>query len=555
MSAARPARRNSISELDVINTIKASQESRRRRGQLTELEAANGHLQSEVTVEEAEEMLTLVQNVSEKFRGFSEEEVSVLAEHLSVMKYDEAQTIVEKGEHGTWFGILLSGILGVELPGGVVIPLHAGAIIGEMVVYNRASVRAATLRGQHPGLIATLLVSELPGLLGSHPAVGAKLMRILGGSALHKQLDNIQRRHMTFAPPLPWQPSTESPPGKALLAEVLRVKGLDEALVDRVCELASYASFEGGGAVLLAQQQQWPHLLLVLRGSVMLARWRVELGEGAAVNAPEFFGEGLLRDTSSVVGVQPGMVAALPTDALHELIGSPEAAQHALSIHKLLQFLGEWAALLCDGTARVLSAPPGDAQAAALEPVRIEMKPQDEGEGSGAGVGAAPKSGLRGWDLAKACAAARAAPVRRSPPPLLPSCPRALVAPPAPPPPRPCSRRAWHRPPHPRATSSHARWPPQALRTPQTPPRPPAAPSRLRLDVTCARASAHRVACAGGDVLHAEDAACEARGAAAGEGARGGPAHDTEGQALGTDVQDTARGRTAEARGEGCGDR
>ena len=72
-------------------------------------------LDSEVSTEEAEALLTFVQTISSSFRGFLADEVTVLSENLSVMRFDEEQVVMQKGESGSWFGVLLSGTLTVKI--------------------------------------------------------------------------------------------------------------------------------------------------------------------------------------------------------------------------------------------------------------------------------------------------------------------------------------------------------------------------------------------------------------------------------------------------------
>ena len=74
-------------------------------------------LDSEVSTEEAEALLTFVQTISSSFRGFLADEVTVLSENLSVMRFDEEQVVMQKGESGSWFGVLLSGTLTVKKNG------------------------------------------------------------------------------------------------------------------------------------------------------------------------------------------------------------------------------------------------------------------------------------------------------------------------------------------------------------------------------------------------------------------------------------------------------
>ena len=93
-------------------------------------------LDSEVSTEEAEALLTFVQTISSSFRGFLADEVTVLSENLSVMRFDEEQVVMQKGESGSWFGVLLSGTLTVKLTDTILIPIPAGAIIGEMAMWQ-----------------------------------------------------------------------------------------------------------------------------------------------------------------------------------------------------------------------------------------------------------------------------------------------------------------------------------------------------------------------------------------------------------------------------------
>ena len=143
-------------------------ERAKRRSQ--ELLESSDHLQSEVSHEEAEGLLSNAQSVSTSFRGFSDDDLAVLAEHLSVMRFDAGQTVVQKGEVGSWFGLLLSGTLEITLPGGS-ISVNAGEVIGEMAIWQPGAVRSATLTGGTAGLIATMLVSELEQFVNDCPEV------------------------------------------------------------------------------------------------------------------------------------------------------------------------------------------------------------------------------------------------------------------------------------------------------------------------------------------------------------------------------------------------
>ena len=78
-------------------------------------------MRSEISVEEAAEAVMHCQTHSSAFNGFDAMEVQILAQKLSFLRFTEADTILLKGEGATWFGILLSGHLSIELPNQVLI--------------------------------------------------------------------------------------------------------------------------------------------------------------------------------------------------------------------------------------------------------------------------------------------------------------------------------------------------------------------------------------------------------------------------------------------------
>jgi len=131
------------------------------------------HLHSEISHEQIIEHIDFIQSCGRGFRGFGSSDVAALAEAFSVMKFDANQIVINKGETGTWFGVLLTGTLKVLLPtaeqerdratkGVVTISMQPGAVIGEMAVWKEDSIRNASMEGGEPGLIATMLQEDLP---------------------------------------------------------------------------------------------------------------------------------------------------------------------------------------------------------------------------------------------------------------------------------------------------------------------------------------------------------------------------------------------------------
>ena len=121
--------------------------------------------------DEVEQLLMEVQAISPYFRGFKDN-IDMLAEALTVNRFDGGETILQEGEEGTWMGILLTGELEVVVNGGVVHRMFPGEIVGEMILWF-GGVRQATVRAKQPGSVATILVSELQELSLQRPQVCA----------------------------------------------------------------------------------------------------------------------------------------------------------------------------------------------------------------------------------------------------------------------------------------------------------------------------------------------------------------------------------------------
>ena len=175
---------------------------RKRKSSIVNNEA---HLKSEIPAEEVEETIMFLQSCGSAFRGFEQVEINVLSEAMSVMRFDAGQTVVEQGETGSWFGVLLSGTLRVLLPNNVTITMQPGAIVGEMAVWKEDAIRSASMVGGEGGIIATMLRAELPQFVSDCPETGVKLMRMMAESAVAKQSQNLRRdRASRMSAPVTW---------------------------------------------------------------------------------------------------------------------------------------------------------------------------------------------------------------------------------------------------------------------------------------------------------------------------------------------------------------
>ena len=286
---------------------------------------SSGGVESEVSVLEAVEYFEMLQVASPSFGSvFNEaESIRCLASNMLVANYDADEPIVEAGEPGSWFGILLTGDLVVELTGAE-IAVSPGTLIGEMTLWVPNSTRSATLRGKAPGgLIATMLVEELAPFCEKHPGVGAKLMTLLGRSAIGKQVDNMRRtlrQRGSATPFLELHDALSMPQGEQCaraLAELLGEHSFSPAECNQIvarCQFATVAAEQVGWRAARALRCVPPCVLPCVPPSVppcvppcvpAHARAASRAGSAARRDAPPSPDAGCVRAMTPALGRRP----------------------------------------------------------------------------------------------------------------------------------------------------------------------------------------------------------------------------------------------------------
>ena len=397
---------------------------------------SSGGVQSEVSVVEAVEHFELLQVSSPSFgRVFNDEaSIKALAGNMLVARFTADQTVVQRGESGSWFGILLTGDLVVELPGGDTVSVPPGTLIGEMTLWQPGAVRSATIRGKAPGgLIATMLVDELSSFCDANPRVGAKLMTLMGRSAIGKQVDNMrrtlrQRDRVGHELQLTPYASAASDPvaidaSEAFMALLLGRQFSPEEAEQLVSE-CSFGPFSED-QVLAKPGSSWPSLVaFVLTGSLLMEPWSLELGPGSIIGALGFFGETLFGEASSIVATSSGTIATISFAALNRLFWlesramtpgahtggvvfaedtslaapapAPKSGAGGLLIDKLVRVLGSYAMHMCEQAKAMAERPstaasPDPADSSRPPIRRVTSAFNDSGAAAvGAGVAGAP---------------------------------------------------------------------------------------------------------------------------------------------------------------------
>lgn len=103
--------------------------------------------------DEAEGLLEHAQAKSRFLKAFNQHDIHMLAQHLSILEFEEGEIIMQKGQQATWMGILLSGELEASIGDTVVGHTPPGAIVGE-VAFFAGGHRRADVKGSIKGHLA-----------------------------------------------------------------------------------------------------------------------------------------------------------------------------------------------------------------------------------------------------------------------------------------------------------------------------------------------------------------------------------------------------------------
>lgn len=117
------------------------------------------------------------------FRGFHTEEVQIISHHISLQRFFQGQILMQKGQPGTYLGILLKGSVNAIDNHKVLTTRQAGELVGEMSLV-RSEPRSADVVAVSDGEIAILTFDEIESLKRTHANIAIKLLRMLTESVV-----------------------------------------------------------------------------------------------------------------------------------------------------------------------------------------------------------------------------------------------------------------------------------------------------------------------------------------------------------------------------------
>ena len=338
--------------------------------------AGRGRFQPSRTVSVERFLALASRNRPWRYQGWSQAELGSLARQMPLSTFSDGEHLIRSGERGTWFGLLLAGTLGVEMADGREVLLEAGDVVGEMAMWEPEGTRGANVRALSTGTLATMLIDDLGSFLEDCTAAGGKLLRVLGQCAIARQLDNVWRaRAAHIVPSFVWleherrgeepQPQPVPEPHEScesqapitelhdayrkrlalllatrLAAAPASAGRLDDTELTQIVELAQFQRMTSN-QVVVAEGERLDSLMFVLTGTVVLERWRVEIDEGGVLGVLDYFGEGSLTASSSVVARCNGVLAGIPFVRVTSLTQG-----NGTLMHKLIGLLGRFGALL-----------------------------------------------------------------------------------------------------------------------------------------------------------------------------------------------------------------
>lgn len=125
-------------------------------------------------VDSAEDLLNDVQGTGRCLQRFDADELRVLAENISVFRFEKDELIMKEGETATWMGVVLSGTLCAvaKEDGRELNRLSKGQLVGELAFFC-GGVRFCDVRAASDGFLAALQFHEMTGLFSRLCALAA----------------------------------------------------------------------------------------------------------------------------------------------------------------------------------------------------------------------------------------------------------------------------------------------------------------------------------------------------------------------------------------------
>ena len=139
-------------------------------------------------------MLAACQEHSKYFSDFDFQQLIDLARELTILYFNEGETVLCQGEPATFFGVVLKGavipVVGDQRIGN---PRGTGEVIGETSLFT-GGTRNASIVATQDGYLAVFGFAQLDGLFSTNASLASKLSRQLALATIDKQAEMARKR-------------------------------------------------------------------------------------------------------------------------------------------------------------------------------------------------------------------------------------------------------------------------------------------------------------------------------------------------------------------------
>ena len=227
------------------------------------------------------------------WRGFSHDDLELLAETLLFLKVGQGTTILKKGQRASFVAFISSGSADVIIGGNRVASIEAGESLGELAMFH-GGLRMATVESANPATVVGLLTfDELRVFNTKHPKVALKLIKLLAFASESKLKQQVKREaEVKDDEPVPEE---QQPELLENVSNALKESGtlLDELKPDELATLVGNMSVQEyfTGEPILKQGNLGQVLMLVLKGQVSVRLGGTHGRLVGSRNVGEFLGE------------------------------------------------------------------------------------------------------------------------------------------------------------------------------------------------------------------------------------------------------------------------
>ena len=151
-------------------------------------------IESDCTEEEIMLMLEFCWSFSPYWKGFSHNDLTIMAKEMTFLKVGDGTSILKHGESASFVAFLATGSADVIIgEDKVVASIEAGEVLGELAMFHQG-VRMAGICSSNPGTVVGLMTFEqLLDCNVQYPELGLKFIKLCASASVSKLQSQVKR--------------------------------------------------------------------------------------------------------------------------------------------------------------------------------------------------------------------------------------------------------------------------------------------------------------------------------------------------------------------------